>query len=97
MPTRYILVFWLFLLSAVAFLDRTNIGRRNLLRSEYHLTNPTAQAGLQRLLIGYAAFGSGGWLAGRSARRLLTIAEFSWWECFDSATAVPPDQGAFSS
>src|SRR6266576_1302601 len=91
-PVRYVLVFWLFLLSAVAFLDRTNISIPGIfLRSEYHLTNQQLGRVFSAFLIGYAAFQvPGGWLAERMGpRRLLTLGVL-WWGVFTVLTTVVP-------
>jgi ACS family glucarate transporter-like MFS transporter len=93
-PVRYILVFWLFLLSAVAFLDRTNISITGIfLRSEYHLTNQQLGRVFSAFLIGYAAFQvPGGWLAERvGPRRLLTLGVL-WWGVFTILTTAVPNQ-----
>jgi len=93
-PVRYILVFWLFLLSAVAFLDRTNISIAGMfLRSEYHLTNQQLGRVFSAFLIGYAAFQvPGGWLAERMGpRRLLTLGVL-WWGVFTILTTAVANQ-----
>jgi ACS family glucarate transporter-like MFS transporter len=95
-PIRYILVFWLFLLSAVAFLDRTNLSIAGIsLRDEYHLTNQQLGKVLSAFLIGYAAFQvPGGWLAERiGPRRLLTLGVL-WWGVFTILTTVVPSKPA---
>ena len=93
-PVRYVLIFWLFLLSAVAFLDRTNISIAGIfLRSEYHLTNQQLGRVFSAFLIGYAAFQvPGGWLAERMGpRRLLTLGVL-WWGVFTILTTAVPNQ-----
>src|SRR4029434_10874600 len=93
-PIRYLLVFWIFLLSAVAFLDRTNISIAGIwLRTEYHLTNQQLGRVFSAFLIGYAAFQvPGGWLAERMGpRRLLTLGVL-WWGVFTILTTVVPNQ-----
>jgi ACS family glucarate transporter-like MFS transporter len=89
---RFFLAFWLFILSGVAFLDRTNISIAGLqISSEYAL-------GYQRLgwifsafLIGYAGFQvPAGWLAARfGPRRVLTIGVL-WWGVATALTALLP-------
>jgi MFS transporter, ACS family, glucarate transporter len=95
-PMRYLLVFWLFLLSAVAFLDRTNLSIAGIsLRNEYHLTNQQLGKVLSAFLIGYAVFQvPGGWLAERiGPRRLLTLGVL-WWGVFTILTTVVPTKHA---
>ena len=93
-PVRYVLVFWLFLLSAVAFLDRTNISIAGIfLRSEYHLTNQQLGRVFSAFLIGYAAFQvPGGWLAERMGPRRLLLLGVLWWGVFTILTTTVPTQ-----
>lgn len=91
-PVRNILVFWIFLLSAVAFLDRTNISIAGpFLASAYHLSNIRLGWVFSSFLIGYAAFQvAGGWLAVRvGPRRVLTVGVM-WWGLFTALTATIP-------
>ena len=54
---RWFLVFWLFILSAVAFLDRVNISVAGAsIASAYHLTNVQLGTVFSALLWGYALF-----------------------------------------
>src|ERR1700712_3267684 len=72
---RFFLAFWLFVLSGVAFLDRTNISIAGLqISSEYGLGNQRLGWIFSSFLIGYAAFQvPAGWLAARfGPRRVLT-------------------------
>jgi ACS family glucarate transporter-like MFS transporter len=82
-PVRYVLIFWLFLLSAVAFLDRTNISIAGIfLRSEYHLTNQQLGRVFSAFLIGYAAFQvPGGWLAEPWGRAVCSLSVCSGGVC----------------
>jgi len=93
-PVRFVLVFWLFLLSAVAFLDRTNISIAGVsLRAEYLLSYRQLGQVFSAFLLGYAAFQvPGGWLAGRMGpRRLLTFGVL-WWGVFTVLTTLVPNQ-----
>jgi ACS family glucarate transporter-like MFS transporter len=84
---RYFLVFWLFILSCVAFLDRTNISITGLqISREYHIGNQELGWIFSAFLIGYAGFQvPAGWFAARfGPRRVLTFGVLSW--C--AATAV---------
>jgi len=52
---RWFLIFWLFILSAVAFLDRVNISIAGAsIASAYHLTNVQLGTVFSALLWGYA-------------------------------------------
>jgi ACS family glucarate transporter-like MFS transporter len=78
---RYFLSFWLFILSAVAFLDRTNISIAGLeISREYGLNNQTLGWIFSSFLIGYAGLQiPAGWLSARyGPRRVLTIGVMSW-------------------
>ena len=89
---RYLLAFWLFVLSGVAFLDRTNISIAGLqISSEYGLGNQRLGWIFSSFLIGYAAFQlPAGWLAARfGPRRVLTIGAL-WWGVATALTAVLP-------
>jgi MFS transporter, ACS family, glucarate transporter len=89
---RFVLVIWLFLLSAVAFLDRTNLLIAAIsLRSEYQLSYVQLGRVLSAFSAGYAIFQvPGGWLAGRiGPRRLLTLG-LLWWGLFTVLTTIVP-------
>ncbi len=65
---RWFLIFWLFVLSAVAFLDRVNISiAGSSIASEYHLTNVELGWVFSSFLAGYALFQT---LGGRLADRI---------------------------
>ena len=56
-PVRSILIFWLFVLSAVGFLDRTNISIAGpAIRSELGLDDVHLGWVFSSFLLGYAAF-----------------------------------------
>ncbi len=78
---RYVLAFWLFILSAVAYLDRTNISIAGLAISrEYGLGNQRLGWIFSSFLIGYAVFQlPAGWLSSRfGPRRVLTVGVLLW-------------------
>src|SRR3954471_24917322 len=78
---RYFLAFWLFVLSGVAFLDRTNISIAGLeISTEYGLGNQRLGWIFSAFLIGYAGFQlPAGWLSARfGPRRVLTFGVMSW-------------------
>jgi ACS family glucarate transporter-like MFS transporter len=85
---RFFLAFWLFVLSGVAFLDRTNISIAGLqISNEYGLGNQRLGWIFSAFLVGYAGFQlPAGWLAARfGPRRVLTLGVL-WWGI---ATAIP--------
>src|SRR6266566_1232578 len=89
---RWFLVFWLFILSAVAFLDRVNISIAGAsIASAYHLSNVQLGTVFSALLWGYALFQTlGGRLADRfGPRRVLTMGVI-WWGVFTAMTAAVP-------
>lgn len=90
---RWQLVFLMFILSAVAFLDRVNISiAGSSIADAYHLSNVQLGTIFSALLWGYAFFQTiGGRLADRfGPRRVLTLGVI-WWGVFTALTAaVPP-------
>jgi ACS family glucarate transporter-like MFS transporter len=92
MRIRYFLAFWLFVLSGVAFLDRTNISIAGLqIDTEYGLGNQRLGWIFSAFLIGYAGFQlPAGWLAARfGPRRVLTLGVL-WWGAATALTALLP-------
>lgn len=89
-PVRSMLVFWLFVLSAVAFLDRTNISIAGLaIRHELDIDNIQLGWLGSAFLLGYAAFQvAGGWLAYRFGPRRVLAAGLLWWGVFTALTTV---------
>ena len=93
---RVLLIFMLFLLSAVAFLDRTNISVAGVqMRQEYGIDQIHLGWVFSAFLIGYAACQvPAGWLAWRfGPRRVLTVA-LVWWGVLCVLTALVSPQGA---
>src|SRR5580704_13617092 len=89
---RFFLAFWLFVISAVAFLDRTNISIAGLqISGEYGLGNQRLGWIFRAFLIGYAGFQlPAGWLAARfGPRRVLTLGVI-WWGVTTGLTALLP-------
>ncbi len=89
---RWGLIFWLFVLSAVAYLDRVNISiAGKLLAAEFHLSNVQLGSIFSAFLAGYALFQTpGGWLADKlGARRVLALAVV-WWGIFSALIVVVP-------
>ena len=89
---RYLLGFWLFVLSGVAFLDRTNISIAALqISRQYGLTNQSLGWVFSAFLIGYGGLQiPAGWLSSRSGpRKVLTIGVLLWG-LTTAATAMLP-------
>lgn len=87
---RWFLVFGLFLLSAVAYLDRVNISiAGSSIAAEYHLSNQQLGWIFSAFLIGYALFQTtGGWLADRLGPRTVLAGGVLWWGVFTALTAM---------
>ena len=88
---RDLLILWIFLLSAVGFMDRTNIAIAGLaIRSEFRLDDFHLGWLSSAFLVGYAAFQVvGGWLAYRFGPRLVLAAGVLWWGVFTAFTTAP--------
>jgi MFS transporter, ACS family, glucarate transporter len=89
---RWYLIFWLFVLSAVAFLDRVNISiAGGSLAAAYHLSNVQLGWVFSAFLIGYAVFQTpGGRLADRIGPRRVLAGGVIWWGMFTALTALVP-------
>lgn len=95
-PKRYLLVTWLFVLSATAYLDRTNISIAGLqIAREYGVSNLRLGWVFSAFLIGYAAFQvPAGLLVHRFGSRRVLAAGAAWWALFTVLTAaVRPGAG----
>jgi ACS family glucarate transporter-like MFS transporter len=89
---RWFLIFWLFLLSVVAFLDRVNISiAGSSLAAAYHLSNVQLGWIFSAFLAGYALFQTpGGRLADRLGPRRVLAGGVIWWGIFTALTAAVP-------
>ncbi len=87
---RWFLVFWLFVLSAVSFLDRVNISvAASAIASDYRLSDVQLGWVFSAFLWGYALFQTlGGWLADRVGPRRILAAGVLWWGIFTALTAA---------
>lgn len=89
---RWLLIFWLFVLSAVSYLDRVNISiAGGAIADSYHLTDVELGKVFSAMLVGYALFQTvGGRLADRfGSRRVLTFGVL-WWGVFTALTGFVP-------
>jgi ACS family glucarate transporter-like MFS transporter len=89
---RFYLSFLLFVLSGVAFLDRTNISIAGLqISSEYGLGNQHLGWIFSAFLVGYAGFQiPAGWLAARFGPRRVLAFGVLWWGIVTELTALLP-------
>ena len=89
---RWFLVFWLFILSAVSYLDRVNISiAGGSIAESYHLSDVQLGKVFSAMLVGYALFQTvGGRLADRFGPRLVLAGGVAWWGIFTALTALVP-------
>ncbi len=89
---RWFLIFWLFILSAVSYLDRVNISiAGGSIVDAYHLTDVQLGKVFSALVAGYALFQTvGGYLADRFGPRRILTAGVIWWGIFTALTALVP-------
>lgn len=92
MPLRWILIVWMFVMSAIAYLDRVNISiALSSIRDEFGFTDVQMGPILSAFIIGYALFQiPGGRLADRFGPRLVITLGVVWWGIFTAATALLP-------
>ena len=89
---RFYLTFWLFIISSVAFLDRTNISIAGLqISKEYGMGNQQLGWIFSAFLIGYAIFQvPAGWLAARYGPRRVLAISLIWWGVATGVTTMLP-------
>ena len=89
---RWFLVFWLFVLSAVSYLDRVNISiAGGSVAEAYHLSDVQLGKVFSAMLVGYALFQTvGGRLADRFGARYVLASGVAWWGIFTALTALVP-------
>jgi len=89
---RWFLVFWLFVLSAVSYLDRVNISiAGGSIAEAYHLSDVQLGKVFSAMLVGYALFQTvGGRLADRFGARYVLAFGVAWWGIFTALTALVP-------
>lgn len=89
---RWALASWLFVLSAVAFLDRTNVSIAGLqISKEYALGNQRLGWMASAFLIAYAAFQvPAGWVSARYGPRRVLALGVLWWGIATGVTALLP-------
>src|SRR3954462_15363046 len=89
---RWFLVFWLFILSAVSYLDRVNISiAGGSIVDSYHLTDVQLGKVFSALVAGYALFQTlGGHLADRFGPRRVLTGGVIWGAILTGLTALVP-------
>ena len=89
---RWVLILWMFVISAIAFLDRVNISiAGHFIQEEYHLSNVQLGWIFSAFVLGYALFQApGGKLADRFGPRRILLLAAVWWAVFTSLTALVP-------
>ena len=94
---RWILIAWIFVIAAIAFLDRVNISiAGRFIAQEFHLSNVQLGWVFSAFVAGYALFQApGGWLADRIGPRMTLTIGVVWWGVFTSLiTFVSPASAA---
>ena len=89
---RWVLIFWMFVVSAIAYLDRVNISIAGpTIMQEFHLSDIELGWIFSAFVLGYAFFQApGGWIADRiGARNVLTIGVV-WWGVFTTLITFLP-------
>jgi ACS family glucarate transporter-like MFS transporter len=89
---RWLLMGWMFMVSAIAYLDRVNISiAGQAIQRDHGLTDVQLGWVFSAFLIGYALFQvPGGWLADRFGARLVISVGVVWWGLFTTLTALVP-------
>jgi ACS family glucarate transporter-like MFS transporter len=89
---RYLLIMLIFVVSAVVYIDRSNISiAGTYLAADYHISKIQLGWVFSAFLLGYAAFQiPAGWVVGKlGPRRTLTLG-LVWWSLLSVATALVP-------
>ena len=89
---RWILIFWMFSISAIAYLDRVNISiAGSFIQKDFHLDNVQLGYVFSAFVLGYALFQApGGRLADRFGPRKILMLGTLWWGVFTALTASVP-------
>ncbi len=89
---RWVLIGWLFAISAIAYLDRVNISiAGHSIQQEFHLDNIQLGWVFSAFVLGYALFQApGGRLADRFGPRKILAVGTVWWGLFTALTALVP-------
>ncbi|MGA8027046.1 MAG: MFS transporter [Bryobacteraceae bacterium] len=89
---RWVLIAWIFVISAIAYLDRVNVsiaGRAII--NEFHLNYVQLGYIQSAFVLGYAFFQApGGWIADRVGPRIILTAGVVWWGVFTAMITLLP-------
>src|SRR5215475_162803 len=87
---RWALIFWMFAISAIAYLDRVNISiASRFLQKEFNLDNTQLGWVFSAFVLGYALFQApGGRMADRFGPRKTIAFATVWWGIFTALTAA---------
>jgi len=90
MPIRWLLIFWMFTISAISYLDRVNISiAGRFIQQEFHITDLQLGWVFSAFLVGYAFLQApAGRLADRFGPRLILTLGTLWWGVFTALTAM---------
>lgn len=93
---RWLLVFWIFVVSAIAYLDRVNVSiTGRAIANEFHLDNVQLGWVFSAFVLGYALFQApAGWLADRIGPRVALTLGVIWWGVFTALITVLPNAGS---
>src|SRR5436190_3857632 len=89
---RWVLIFWMLVISAVSYLDRVNISIAGpSLEREFHLDHIQLGWIFSAWVLGYALFQApSGRLADRFGPRKILLLATVWWAVFTGLTALAP-------
>src|ERR1700684_2914279 len=90
---RWVLIFWMFVVSAIAYLDRVNISiAGESIAKEFSLSNVQLGWVFSAFVLGYALFQApGGRISDRVGPRRVLAAGVVWWGVFTCLiTLLPP-------
>ena len=90
MPIRWLLISWMFAISAISFLDRVNISvAGRFLQQEFHISDLQLGPVFSAFLVGYALCQApAGRLADRFGPRRMLLLGTVWWGIFTALTAA---------
>jgi len=89
MRVRWLLIFWIFTISAISYLDRVNISiAGRFIQQEFHITDLQLGNVFSAFLLGYALLQApAGRLADRFGPRRILLFGTVWWGVFTALTA----------
>jgi len=95
---RWILIGWMFAISAIAYLDRVNISiAGSLIEQDFHLTDIQLGWVFSAFVLGYAlSQAPGGRTADRFGPRRVVAVGAIWWAIFTALTAWVPPSASFA-